>query len=85
MCSEPAYARNFLTVVTCTTPFVKGKILVIAKHNQVGATLPVIRALNRLDERYLGVTKNKSGVMSGELHCKKLLPKAWGHSLKLAL
>ena len=30
-CSAPAYSRTFSTVVTCTTPYVKGKILVIVK------------------------------------------------------
>ena len=61
-------------MTTCTTPFVKGKIVVIVKAKSVGATKQKLRQLNALDSRWLLVVRNKSGVMSGQFYHRYLYP-----------
>ena len=61
-------------MTTCTTPFVKGKIVVIVKAKSVGATKQKLRQLNALDSRWLLVVRNKSGVMSDQFYHRYLYP-----------
>ena len=51
-CDRAQYANQYLTIVTCTTPFVKGPIMVLAKDRQVGTTVAEIARMNQLDTRF---------------------------------
>ena len=71
----PQYANNFLTVVTATTVFTKGPLVVLAKEKQVGATVGGCKTLNDSYKRKCYVTKNSCGAMGGELYHKELYPR----------
>jgi len=69
-CGQPQYHRIFSTVVTCTSPLVKGPLLLLAKSKNPGTGKKKMAELNRLSKRYLIVDKCPSGVMSGEIYHK---------------
>ena len=69
---QPAYASKFCTLVTTTSPFLKGKLFVLFKEKLCGKKK--VDELNQFYGSKLHAARTPSGMTSGELYCKTLYP-----------